>query len=140
MADVSFGEWLKRQRSALGLTQAQLAQQINCSTSALRKFETELRHPSAQIVEQLAEIFNISQEERKSFLRFARGDWQAISTGNQINAPWRVSKDQIERQKEKNNPRHNLPLQLTSFIGREKELAEIIHLIEKNRLVMLIGA
>ena len=36
-------------------------------------------------------------------------------------------------------PPHNLPLQLTTFIGREKERDEIIGLLEKNRLVTLTG-
>jgi predicted ATPase/class 3 adenylate cyclase len=35
---------------------------------------------------------------------------------------------------------HNLPVQLTSFIGREKEQAEILKLIIKYRLVTLVGA
>ena len=35
---------------------------------------------------------------------------------------------------------HNLPVQLTSFIGREKEIAEVIRLLEKARLVTLTGA
>jgi transcriptional regulator with XRE-family HTH domain len=43
LAEVSFGEWLKRRQNALGLTQEQLAKRMNCSTSALRKFEAELR-------------------------------------------------------------------------------------------------
>jgi len=37
------------------------------------------------------------------------------------------------------SPPHNLPFQLTSFIGREKEQEEIIHLIGKYRLVTLAG-
>ncbi len=57
----SFGEWLKRQRKAAGLTQEQLAEQVSCSTITLRKIEAEERRPSAQIAELLAEIFNISQ-------------------------------------------------------------------------------
>ncbi len=80
MAEVSFGEWLKRRRGAEGWTQEQLARKIHCSTSALRKFELEERRPSAEVVEQLANIFNIPQEERKSFLRFTRGDWQAFGS------------------------------------------------------------
>jgi predicted ATPase/class 3 adenylate cyclase len=36
--------------------------------------------------------------------------------------------------------RNNLPLQLTSFIGREAEIAEITARIETNRLVTLVGA
>ncbi len=87
MAEVSFGEWLRRQRKAAGLTQQQLALQISCSTSALKKIEAEERRPSVQIIERLAEIFNIPQNERTAFLRFARGDWQAAPTGAE-NAPW----------------------------------------------------
>jgi len=64
ITEVSFGEWLKRQRTAAGLTQKQLAEQVNCSMITLRKIEAEERRPSAQIVEQLAEIFNIPREER----------------------------------------------------------------------------
>ena len=47
MAEVTtFGTWLKRRRAALGLTQEQLAQQVGCSTIALRKIEAEERRPS----------------------------------------------------------------------------------------------
>jgi non-specific serine/threonine protein kinase len=34
----------------------------------------------------------------------------------------------------------NLPVQLTSFIGRERELAEVEHLVSTSRLVTLTGA
>lgn len=81
MAEVTtFGEWLKRRRGALRLTQEQLAQQVGCSTITLRKIEAEERRPSAQIIERLAEIFNISPHKQTAFLRFARGDWQAAPT------------------------------------------------------------
>ena len=33
--------------------------------------------------------------------------------------------------------RHNLPHQLTSFIGREQEIAQLEELVTKNRLVTL---
>jgi len=36
-------------------------------------------------------------------------------------------------------PQHNLPLQLSSFIGREKEIAEIKQLLSKTRLLTLAG-
>lgn len=47
---------------------------------------------------------------------------------------------QIERKVETSQPQHNLPHQLSSFIGRTKEQAEIKNLIQKNRLVTLVGA
>ncbi|MGQ0603894.1 MAG: ATP-binding protein, partial [Anaerolineales bacterium] len=37
-------------------------------------------------------------------------------------------------------PRHNLPIQLNSFIGREKEMAEVQRLLTTNRLTTLTGA
>ncbi len=37
-------------------------------------------------------------------------------------------------------PLHNLPVELTSFIGRERELAEVLTLLSRNRLVTLTGA
>jgi non-specific serine/threonine protein kinase len=37
-------------------------------------------------------------------------------------------------------PRHNLPSQLTSFIGREQEIAQLEELLATNRLVTLTGS
>ena len=39
-----------------------------------------------------------------------------------------------------NTPRHNLPSRLTSFIGHEKEINQILRLVTENRLVTLTGA
>ncbi len=130
MAEVPFGEWLKRRRGSEGWTQKELAQRIHCSIHALRKYESEERHPSVEVVEQLATVFKIPPEERISFLRFARGDWQAFSNKSMGDAPWRISKDE---------PLTNLPSSITSFIGREKEQEEIVNLFSRNRLVTLAG-
>jgi predicted ATPase/DNA-binding SARP family transcriptional activator len=43
------------------------------------------------------------------------------------------------KQKELGAPGHNLPFQISKFIGREKELDEIADLIADHRLVTLIG-
>src|SRR5258707_15334632 len=37
-------------------------------------------------------------------------------------------------------PQHNLPYQLTSFVGREQEIAQLEGLVKANRLVTLTGA
>src|ERR671917_398133 len=37
-------------------------------------------------------------------------------------------------------PTHNLPLELSSFVGREKELAEVKRLLKDNRLLTLTGS
>jgi predicted ATPase/transcriptional regulator with XRE-family HTH domain len=132
LAEVSFGEWLKRRRKAGGWTQEQLAQQVHCSTITLRKIEAEERRPSAQIVDRLAEIFNIPTNEQTAFLRFARGDWKSAPSIVSEDAPWRASVA---------IPRSNLPASLTSLIGREQEIASVCEYLSNPsiRLVTLIG-
>lgn len=127
LAEVTFGEWLKRRRKSQGLTQAELALQISCSTSLIKKIEAEVRFPSRQIVSQLADAFNIPSNERETFQKFARGDWMAAPTDTE-DAPWRIFHLQ-----------HNLPIQLTSFIGREEEIADAIGLLDSTHLLTLIG-
>jgi predicted ATPase/DNA-binding XRE family transcriptional regulator len=132
LVQVSFGEWLKRQRNGRGLTQEKLAQQIGCATITLRKIESEERHPSAQIVERLSEIFHISPDEQTDFLRFARGDWKSAPAIESEDAPWRASDL---------SPRSNLPASLNSLIGRNQEIALVReYLLNPDiRLVTLIG-
>jgi predicted ATPase/DNA-binding CsgD family transcriptional regulator len=43
-------------------------------------------------------------------------------------------------QREESDPPGNLPAQLTSFVGREKEIAQIRDLLQSKRLVVLTGA
>jgi predicted ATPase/DNA-binding XRE family transcriptional regulator len=132
LAEVSFGAWLKRRRKAEGWTQEQLAEQVSCSTITLRKIEAEERRPSAQIVERLAKIFNIPQDERTAFLRFARGDWGSISLETREDAPWRTSTK---------STRSNIPATATLLIGREKEIIAVHdYLLRADiRLVTLLG-
>lgn len=132
MAEISFGEWLKRRRKAAGLTQEQLALQISCSTSAVKKIEAEERRPSAQIVERLAEIFGIPANEHPAFLRFARGDWQAALAEFRQEPPWGTGTTFA---------RSNIPAPSTSLIGRENEIRQVRAYLERSdvRLVTLLG-
>ncbi len=128
--DVSFGEWLRQTRKTKGLTQEQLALQVNCSVSALRKFESEERRPSVQLVDLFAVVFNIPPEERKSFLMFARGD---LLVSGKFTGKTPAHTPSLHRS--------NLPSPTTSLIGREKELAFICEYLLKAgiRLVTLVG-
>jgi transcriptional regulator with XRE-family HTH domain len=125
--DRSFGHWLRQRRRELDLTQEQLASRIGCSTVMLHKLETEERRPSQTMVERLADVLQVTQDERPTFLRFARGDPFAAPVS-------------LKPQHAFGAPRHNLPIQLTSLIGREKEMAEIHRLLSIERLVTLTGA
>jgi len=128
----SFGYWLRLRRKSLDLTREGLANRVGCSAETIRKIESEERRPSAQIVERLAEVFNIPPGEHKAFLSFARGDWQSAPRDAQDGSSWRLRNLP---------PRSNLPYPTTSLIGREKEIADIrAYLLNDDiRLVTLIG-
>jgi transcriptional regulator with XRE-family HTH domain len=128
----SFGYWLRLKRKALDLTREGLAQRVGCSTGTIQKLEEEERRPSAQMAERLAEIFNIPPNEQPAFLRFARGELHSQIAKAQEDAPWNTSAKL---------PRSNLPIMVTSLIGREKEIADIHNylLLADIRLVTLTG-
>jgi non-specific serine/threonine protein kinase len=48
--------------------------------------------------------------------------------------------EQKEREITPQEKKHNLPISITSFIGREKEMKEVRDLFQKSRLVTLAGA
>jgi predicted ATPase/class 3 adenylate cyclase/DNA-binding XRE family transcriptional regulator len=72
--NASFGYWVRRRRKALDLTQDALAQQVACSVMTIRKIEGDLRRPSRQIAERLAECLAIPAEQRAAFIKAARAE------------------------------------------------------------------
>ncbi len=127
----SFGSWLKLRRKALDLTRESLADRVGCSAATIRKIEAEERRPSLQIAELFAEVFNIPPDERPAFLKFARGDWHSGSGPLVEEMPWRAPSSQ----------RSNLPSAVTTLIGREQEIADVLEYIVRAdiRLVTLMG-
>jgi len=124
----SFGDWLRQRRRELDLTRPELARQVGCSAITLRKLEAEERRPSKQMAERLAEVLRVAPDERPAFLRFARGD--PFAEPGQAKSP----------SQPQSAPGHNLPLQLTRFVGRTQELAQVTRLLGTARLVTLTGA
>src|SRR5688500_2384977 len=70
----SFGYWVRRRRKALDLTQDALAQQVACSVMTIRKIEGDIRRPSRQIAEILANCLLIPTDERAVFIKAARAE------------------------------------------------------------------
>ena len=135
-AHSAFGEWLRQRRRTLDLTREELAQQIGCSVVMLRKLESEERRPSKQMVERLAEVLQVAPGQREAFQHFARGDPFA-HVGGQPGAP---APAQSTHPPAATARQHNLPLQLTRFIGREEDLAQLTQRLATTRLVTLTGA
>ena len=127
----SFGDWLRRRRRALDLTQVALAQRVGCAPITIRKFEADELLPSRQIAVLLAEHLGIPAAERDAFIEFARG-----RAGDGQSMPFLTLPDPAAP----TAPSNNLPLQLTNFIGRAREQSELIQLLSSARLVTLTGA
>lgn len=60
---MDFGETLKNQRKRIGLTQVQLAKELNVSRSAISNWEIGRNYPDIETLMLLADVFQISVEE-----------------------------------------------------------------------------
>ena len=76
---LTWGGWVARRRSLLGLTQQDLAVAINCSRSWLHKLENHLRQPSAEVAELLATQLKLHPRYHHLFIDVARGTQPASS-------------------------------------------------------------
>jgi non-specific serine/threonine protein kinase len=128
----AFGEWVRRRRKALDLTQTQLAQCTGCAAITIRRIESDSLRPSTQIAARLADCLAIPPDERDLFLQTARAQRPA----DQLPSPLAGAASASVAAKTR---RDNLPLQLTSFVGRTRELAALAALLETDRLVTLTG-
>ena len=122
--EISFGEWLRKQRRARDLTRQALADQAGCAEITLRRIENGTLKPSKELAQILLEKLGIPEFERPQWILFARG----LSSFPIQPIDSLASK-----------PVSNLPASLTTFIGRDKEQAEIIKLVRKYRLTTLTG-
>jgi predicted ATPase/DNA-binding XRE family transcriptional regulator len=122
---ISFGTWLRQKRRALDLTQKAFADHIGCAEITVRRMEADEYKPSKELALVLLEKLGIPTPEREQWIGFAR----RLAEHPKIHSTFSPAREQIT----------NLPLQLTIFIGREKQQAEITNLIAKNRLVTLVG-
>jgi len=122
---ISFGTWLRQKRRALDLTQRTFAAQVGCAEITVRRMESDEYKPSKELALTLFEKLGIPEAERLPWVRFARG-LAAYPNKQAIPSPPR---EQLT----------NLPIPLTSFIGREKDVDRIQHRLSEHRLVTLIG-
>src|SRR4029079_4600834 len=81
--NASFGYWVRRRRKALDLTQDELARQVGCALSTIRKIEADERRPSRQVAERIDDLLELGPPERAAFLKAARAE-QSV---DQLGAP-----------------------------------------------------
>jgi predicted ATPase/transcriptional regulator with XRE-family HTH domain len=124
--NASFGYWVRRQRKALDLTQAELARRVGCAEGTIRMIEADARRPSRQIAARLADHLAIAPPDRTTFIQSARAELRA---------------DRLAPPVTFNRRRTNLPAQPTRLIGRVREVEQVCTLLRTPdvRLVTLTG-
>ena len=128
---VSFGSWLRQRRKALDLTQAALAARVGVVTSTIEKIEAELRRPSQHTAARLAAALAIPADQQPAFVAWARGRVPADARFVGPHAP-------VQLPQAGGRP-GTVPLERTSFVGRDRELDAVRRLLGANRLVTLTG-
>jgi non-specific serine/threonine protein kinase len=125
----TFGDLLRRYRLAAGLTQEELAERAQISPRAISDLERGQRNrPWRETVDLLATALKLDGAERTRLEAAARraSPLAPEATGRRSGGDNPL-------------PRHNLPVPLTSFVGRERELAEVKERLSRVRLLMLTG-
>ncbi|MDQ5852391.1 MAG: helix-turn-helix domain-containing protein [Chloroflexota bacterium] len=130
----SFGYWIRRRRKALDLTQEALAHQVGCSLGAIRKLEADERRPSPEMAQRLAQVLELSVEERGSFLKVARAELAP----DQLAAP---SESVVVSPRASRIGHGTVPVAATPLIGRTAEMAAVHAALEQPnvRLLTLTG-
>lgn len=126
-----FGEWLKRRRMVLDLTQEQLARRACCSIFTIRKIELGERRPSRQLAGLLAQALEIPPASQATFVEAARGQQGVDRLRSLLPAP-------TPQPQPKPGPiPGNLPRVPTHFVGREAELASLQELLRDPHCALL---
>ncbi len=121
-----FRDLLRRHRVAAGLTQEALAERAGLSTRGIQNLEHGVRRPYRDTLERLTNALALQGADRDLF--HAAGQPLPRLPSVPGNAT-----------PQKAIPRHNLPVALTSFIGRDRELAQLRLTIQEGRAATLTG-
>ncbi len=126
-----FGTLLRRHRIAAGLSQEGLAERARMSTNGIGALERGYRRsPQRETLALLAGALALDERQREEF----------EATAARSGLPRRIGGATVTVGPWGDGTISNLPLALKSFVGRERELDEIIALVRDHRLVTLAGA
>jgi transcriptional regulator with XRE-family HTH domain len=126
-----FGALLRRHRLAAGLTQEALAERAGLSARGLQDLEKGARRPLAATVRRLAGALSLSPEEGAAFAAAAPRATRRPRGGEDGSSPATAVPGSLRPPA--------LPAPLTSFVGREREVAGVRRLLAASRLVTLTG-
>jgi predicted ATPase len=145
---VTFGDLLKYLRRRARLTQRELCIAVGYSEAQISRLEQNQRPPDIATLTALFIPALYVDDEPEVVARLmelaAQARGESLNDERVITFSRSVRREVLENVRTiEENVLNNLPIQLTSFIGREREIAEISRLLNrengKARLVTLIG-
>ena len=140
----TFGDLLKYARRRARLTQREVAIAVGYSEAQISRLEQNLRPPDLAALTALFLPALYLEDEPELVARLielaAQARGEDLHQDGIITFSRSTQKEVLEDvQSVEDHALNNLPLQLTSFVGRESEIAEIINLLSKARLITLTG-
>src|SRR5579875_2720434 len=125
-----FGVLLRHHRLAAGLSQEALAERARMSSAGISALERgHRRTPQRETLALLANALELDVDRRLQFETAARASAQRGPANPDDGEP--ASAD---------NEPAPLPLPLTTFVGRDRELEEVMELLRQGRLLTRTGA
>lgn len=143
-----FGLLLRQYRAAAGMSQEELAERAHLSRRGISDLERgERRSPHPGTARRLAQALALDETQRASLLAsihpLARSDSSAGQVPDGLQQVFaNVQRSELESLTTGQvdvEMHHNLPVHLTSFIGRAQEAAEIRSVLGNTRLLTLTG-
>lgn len=124
-----FGNLLRRHRLTAGLSQEALAERARVSVDGISALERGRRRtPQRETLALLAGALGLDDEQRKELEAAA---WR-------VHVPRRDASVTAGSRSSARTP--DLPTAMTTFVGRDAELAEILQLVGEHRFVTITGA
>jgi predicted ATPase/transcriptional regulator with XRE-family HTH domain len=141
---LSFAGLLRWLRAEAKLTQEELAEAAGVSPRSVSNLERGINrtaHKDTAVL--LAGALGLSRPAEELFVAAARGNVPATRVVAAVARSAQNDREALVAAPEQRSPdgfAHNLPVQLTSFIGRDAEMAQVRGLLAGSRLVTLTGA
>jgi transcriptional regulator with XRE-family HTH domain len=121
---LTFGDLLRQHRVTAGLTQQALAERAGLSVQGIQKLERGATHPYRDTAQRLVVALQLESEDESRF----RAAVLPVRRNGTVRPPTTDG-----------SARHNLPGSISSFVGRELEMAEVRRRLANTRLLTLTG-
>ena len=126
-----------------GQRSAALKQYDECVRVLEKELKEAPKDETTSLYQQIKE--NVFVEEASSLERVSSlgevSPMETVSPTGEVSPSEReVKTAEVDPPKQEEGPRNNLPVQLTSFIGREREMEEIVRLLTTTHLLTLTGS